>query len=57
MIKNFMSECKFFNEDEKNELLNKIINVDYCDENITWDFALELEHISIMLRSRILEKE
>ena len=50
-----MSEKKFFNEDEKNELMNLIINTDYDDEDKVWDLALELEHISIVLRRKILE--
>ena len=48
---------KFFSEDEKNELMNYIINTDYSDEDKTWDLALELEHISIILRGRVLEHD
>ena len=46
---------KFFSEDEKNDLLNSILNADYDNEDKVWDLALELEHISIVLRTNILE--
>ena len=46
---------KFFDENEKNELMNLIINTDYDDEDSTWDLALELEHMSIVLRRNVLE--
>lgn len=47
---------KFFDENEKNELMNLIINTDYDDEDKVWDLALELEHMSIVLRRKVLEK-
>ena len=47
---------KFFSEDEKNELVNIILNTDYDNEDSVWDLALELEHISIVLRGNILEQ-
>ena len=47
---------KFFDENEKNELMNLIINTDYGDEDKVWDLALELEHMSIVLRRKVLEK-
>lgn len=46
---------KFFNEEEKNKLMNSIINTDYDDEDDVWNLALELEHISIVLRRTILK--
>ena len=46
---------KFFNEHDKNKLMNLIINTNYDDEDNVWDLALELEHISIVLRRTILE--
>lgn len=49
------SNNKFFNEDEKNELMNVILNTNYDNEDNVWDLALKLEHISIMLRRNILE--
>ena len=52
-----MSGNKFFNEDEKNELMNLIINTDYDDEDKSWDLALELEHMSITIRRNILEQK
>ena len=48
---------KFFNENDKNELMNLIINTDYDDEDAVWDFALELEHMSIVLRRKVLEQK
>lgn len=48
---------EFFNNDEKNKLLNSIINTDYCDEDEVWDLSLELEHYSVILRRKILEKD
>ena len=47
---------KFFSENEKNKLMNSIKNTDYDDENETWDLSLELEHISILLRRNVLER-
>ena len=47
---------KFFEENEKNELMNLIINTDYDDEEKVWDLALELEHMSILLRRKVLEQ-
>ena len=46
----------FFSEEEKNKLMNFIINTDYDNEDDVWDLALNLEHISIVLRSNVLEK-
>jgi len=46
-----------FSEDEKNKLLNSILNTNYDNENEVWDLALELEHISIVLRRSILEND
>lgn len=54
----FMSENnnnRFFNETERNELMNIILNTDYDDEDEVWNFALYLEHISILLRRNVLE--
>ena len=53
---NMTGNDKFFSENEKKMLMNSIINTDYNDENETWDLSLELEHISIVLRRNILEK-
>ena len=47
---------KFFDENEKNELMNLIINTDYDEEQSVWDLALELEHMSIVLRRKVLEQ-
>lgn len=47
----------FFSNDEKNKLLNAIINTDYGDENEVWDLSLELEHYSIVLRRKVLEQD
>ena len=49
-----MTGNKFFKENEREELMNLIINTDYDDEDKSWDFALELEHISIVIRRNIL---
>ena len=46
---------KFFNENDKNEVMNLIINTDYSDEDSVWDLALKLEHYSILLRRNVLE--
>ena len=46
----------FFSDEEKNKLMNFIINTDYDNEDDVWDLALNLEHISIVLRSNVLEK-
>lgn len=46
---------KFFNENERNELMNIILNTNYDNEDNVWDLALKLEHISIELRRNILE--
>lgn len=48
---------KFFNENERNDLMNDILNTDYDDEDEVWDFALKLEHISIVLRRNVLEHD
>ena len=48
-------ENKFFNEIEKNKLMNLILNTNYDNEECVWDLALELEHISIVLRKNVLE--
>lgn len=37
--------------------MNSIINTDYDNEDDVWDLALELEHISIVLRRNILEQD
>lgn len=47
----------FFSEEEKNKLMNFIINTDYDNEDDVWDLALNLEHISIILRRNILEND
>lgn len=47
----------FFKENDKNKLMNSIINTDYDNEDDVWDLALELEHISIVLRRNILEQD
>lgn len=49
-----MSNYKYFNESEKNDLMNSILNTDYSCEDSVWDLALELEHISIILRSNVI---
>ena len=46
---------KFFSENERNDLMNSIINANYDNEDSVWDLALELQHISIVLRRNILE--
>lgn len=46
----------FFSEEEKKNLMNFIINTDYDNEDDVWDLALNLEHISIVLRSNVLER-
>lgn len=52
----FMSNSnKFFKESEKNELMNSILNTDYNSEDSVWDLALELEHISILLRTNVIK--
>ena len=51
-----MDDKKFFNENERNELMNMIINTDYCNEDEVWELALSLEHVSIVLRRNILER-
>ena len=48
---------EFFDEKEKKELMNYILNTDYTDEEKVWDLALKLEHISIQLRTNVLEKQ
>ena len=45
----------FCNENERNELMNVILNTDYDDENDVWDLALKLEHISIVLRRNVIK--
>ena len=50
-----MNNNKFFSENEKNDLMNQIINTDYDDEDEVWGLALSLEHVSIVLRRNILE--
>ena len=46
-----------FDEDEKNKLMNLIINTDYENEDEVWDLALNLEHMSIVLRRIVLEQK
>lgn len=52
-----MTDDGFFNNDEKNKLLNAIINTNYTDEDEVWDLSLELEHYSIVLRRNVLEQD
>lgn len=49
-----IDDNKFFKETKKNGLMNLILNTDYSDEDEVWNLALELEHISIVLRRNIL---
>lgn len=51
-----MENNKFFSENERNELMNNILNTNYDDEDEVWDLALKFEHISIRLRANILEE-
>jgi len=48
---------KFFKENEKNELMNSIINTNYDNEDEVWNLSLKLEHISIILRRNVLEND
>ena len=47
---------KFFNENDKNKLMNQILNTNCGDEDDIWNLALTLESISIRLRKNVLEK-